>query len=97
MRLQNWLSGAAKPMTLNGAGHERRSCVLLWRRTPGMARGTAEHILTTALRWDQPKTMNAKSTPSRRLGRSFPGQQTQHALNRQWTRFKNDWFVSATN
>ena len=45
----------------------------------------------------QLKTMSAKSTPFRRLGRSFPGQPTRHGLNRRWRRFKNDWCVAATN
>ena len=69
----------------------------LWRRTPGTARGTAAPISTMALRWDPLKTMNARSTPSRKRGQSFPGWQTRPGSSRPWMRFKNGWCVSTTN
>ena len=80
---------------LIGAGSGPSSCGLLWRRTPGTAPGTAGHTLTTALPWDQLKTMSARSTPCHRLGRSFPEPQTRPGLSRQWMRFKNDWCESS--
>src|SRR5215467_2630024 len=96
MRLRIWLSRATKAMTLLGAGNARKNCGLLWRQTPGTARGTAARISTTALRWAQLKTMNAKLTPSHRLGQSFQEKPTRHESNRLWTPFETDWCTLTT-
>src|ERR1043166_8208903 len=96
MRLRIWLKTVTKSMMPLGAGNARKNCGLHWSQTPGTALGTAARISTTAHRWVQLKTMNAKLTLSHRLGQSFQGKATSHGLNRQWTPFKTDWCVSTT-